>query len=74
MTLHFRPSGAFSWQHQQNTSDVQAVIVCIRFATYIGVTILVVALAYKVAKVNNHCAWHAAKQVPSSANVCCAWE
>ena len=52
MTLHFHPSGAFSRQHQQTTSDVQAVIVCIRFATYIGVTILVVALAYKVAKVN----------------------
>ncbi len=31
---------------------MQAVIVCIRFATYIGVTILIVALAYKVAKVN----------------------
>jgi hypothetical protein len=70
MTLHFQPSGAFSWQRTQTTSDVQAVIV--RFATYIGVTILVVALAYKVAKVNNHCAWHAAKQVPSSADVCCA--
>ncbi len=52
MTLHFQPSAAFSWQHQKTTSDMQAVIVCIRFATYIGVTILIVALAYKVAKVN----------------------
>ncbi len=72
MTLLLHSSRAFSWQHQRTVNDMQAVIVCIRFATYIGVTILVVALAYKVAKVNNHCAWHAAKSVPSSADVCCA--
>ena len=67
MTLHLHSCRAFSWQHQQTINDVQAVIVCIRLATYIGVTILVVALAYKVAKVKQHCAWHAAKQVPSIA-------
>ena len=30
---------------------LQVVIVCIRIATYIGVTILVVALSYKLKKV-----------------------
>ena len=31
---------------------LQAVILSIRIATYIGVTILVVALSYKIKKVN----------------------
>lgn len=35
----------------QPMSVLQAVIVCIRIATYIGVTILVVALSYKLKKV-----------------------
>lgn len=40
---------------RQRLGVMQAVIVCIRFATYIGVTILIVALAYKVAKVPLKC-------------------